>query len=491
MKATRRSVWLISKKNRYWGLALPIYDCQCGHFEVIGSKEELKKRSIEGWAEFEGNSPHKPWIDLVKIKCSKCGKTVDRIGDVGNVWLDAGIVPFSTLPSEWFPADFITESFPGQFKNWFYAMIAMSTVLAKANPFKTVLGYASLLAEDGRPMHKSWGNSIDFNEGADKIGVDVMRWMYATHNPTDNMLFGYKKADETRRRFHLTLWNIFNFFVTYANLDNFSPVEKSGESKNLLDIWVQARLKQTIQIVTQSLDQFDAYKASLAIEDFVSDLSLWYVRRSRDRVGPSSDKSTDNVSCHTTLYFVLTNLSIVLSPFIPFMSDYIYRTLTHAESVHLAAWPKLSKLSASELELFTDMQAVRKAVEMGLAHRKVLGIKVRQPLSDLSVVSPHVCPSPGLLELIKDEVNVKNVTWSSGSEWSASIDAHITPELEEEGRLRQLIRDIQELRKVSNIALDQKIKLIVPSLPKDLAALKQATLASEVSLGDSLALSLC
>ncbi|MEK7127478.1 MAG: class I tRNA ligase family protein, partial [Patescibacteria group bacterium] len=212
--------WLISKKNRYWGLALPIYECQkCGNFDVIGSKEELKSRAVAGWEKFEGNSPHKPWIDEVKIKCSKCGETVSRILDVGNPWLDAGIVSISTMGPEWYPADFITESFPGQFKNWFYSLIVMGTVLRKSPAFKNVLGFGTLLGEDGRPMHKSWGNSIEFNEGADKIGVDVMRWMYATHRPEDNLCFGYKFADETRRKFYLMLWNIYSFFVTYANLN--------------------------------------------------------------------------------------------------------------------------------------------------------------------------------------------------------------------------------------------------------------------------------
>jgi len=188
---------LISKKNRYWGLALPIYECKkCRHFAVIGSKAELKKRAVQGWDKFIGHTPHKPWIDEVKIKCSHCGETVSRIDPVGNPWLDAGIVPFSTLPKIWFPADFITEAFPGQFKNWFYAMLVMSTVLQKTNPFQTVLGYESVVGEDGRPMHKSWGNAIEFNQGAQKIGVDAMRWMYAKVLPTAVLPFGYKAGAE-------------------------------------------------------------------------------------------------------------------------------------------------------------------------------------------------------------------------------------------------------------------------------------------------------
>ena len=179
--------WLISKKNRYWGLALPIWECKkCGNFEVIGSKEELNERSVTG--KLKG-TPHKPQIDEIKIKCSKCGEITQRIEPVGNPWLDAGIVAFSTISSDntkplyltdrkewqkWFPAEFITESFPGQFKNWFYSLIAMSTVLEDINPMKTVLGFGSMLDEHGEAFHKSKGNSIEFNEGADKIGVDVM-----------------------------------------------------------------------------------------------------------------------------------------------------------------------------------------------------------------------------------------------------------------------------------------------------------------------------
>ncbi|MDO8638660.1 MAG: class I tRNA ligase family protein, partial [Candidatus Daviesbacteria bacterium] len=199
--------WLISKK-RYWGLALPIWECsKCNNFEVIGGREELKEKAVEGMDKFEGHTPHKPWIDEVKIKCSKCGEISLRIPDVGNPWLDAGIVPFSTMSEDWFPADFITESFPGQFKNWFYSLIAMSTALAQTNPFKNVLGFASVRDEKGEEMHKSKGNSIEFNEAADKIGVDVMRWVFVTQNPENNLNFGYGVTDMVKRRFYLIFWN--------------------------------------------------------------------------------------------------------------------------------------------------------------------------------------------------------------------------------------------------------------------------------------------
>jgi isoleucyl-tRNA synthetase len=228
--------WMISKK-RYYGLALPIWECaDCGHFEIIGSKEELKERAVEGWAEFVGHSPHRPYIDAVKIKCEQCGALVERIKDVGNPWLDAGIVSMSTMSyridpdywSEWFPADFITESFPGQFRNWFYALLAMATGVVNDRPTKTVLGFATLFGEDGRPMHKSWGNAIEFNEAADNIGADVMRWMFANQRYDTDMLFGYHLADETRRRFFIPLWNVYSFFVTYANLDGWMPAKSKS-----------------------------------------------------------------------------------------------------------------------------------------------------------------------------------------------------------------------------------------------------------------------
>jgi len=468
--------WLISKKNRYWGLALPIYECpSCGHFEVLGSKEELKSRAVAGWDRFVGNSPHKPWIDEVKIKCSKCGAEVSRILDVGNPWLDAGIVPFSTLSKDWFPADFITESFPGQFKNWFYSLIVMGTVLAKTNPFKTVLGYASLLAENGQAMHKSAGNAIEFNEGADKIGVDVMRWMYALHNPTDNLLFGYKLADETRRKFHLTLWNIYNFFVSYANLNKWQPKIKNQKSKikiSLLDQWILARLSEVIKITTESLEKYDAKTASESLESFVQDLSLWYIRRSRDRVGPEFF-----ATCHE----VLVTLCRLLAPFTPFIAEEMYKNLTGEESVHLATWPQPGKV---DRKLIEDMELIRKICELGHAKRKEAAIKVRQPLSMVTVHSIKL--DDALIELIKAELNVKEVKFIAKGDLSVLLDTKLTPELEAEGLAREIVRKIQDARKEAGTKLDQKIEVTLPDWPKEFEDyIKKQTLATKLHKGDN------
>ncbi|MCI0769355.1 MAG: class I tRNA ligase family protein, partial [Chloroflexi bacterium] len=224
--------WMISKK-RYWGLALPIYKCACGHFEVIGSETELEERAVEGWREFQGHSPHRPWLDAVKIECAQCGEKVSRIRDVGNPWLDAGVVPFSTLRyrhdrdywRQWFPADWISESFPGQFRNWFYSLLVMGTVLENRESFRCVFSYALMRDEKGEAMHKSKGNAIWFDEAAEEIGVDTMRWLFAGHRPASNLNFGNNVADEARRRFIIPLWNVYSFFVTYANIDGFDPTQ--------------------------------------------------------------------------------------------------------------------------------------------------------------------------------------------------------------------------------------------------------------------------
>jgi isoleucyl-tRNA synthetase len=476
--------WLISKKNRYWGLALPVFECKaCGNFEVIGGKQELKERAVEGWKEFEGHSPHKPFIDEVKIKCSKCGEIVSRIDDVGNVWLDAGIVPFSTYIDpktrelsyisdkkywqEWFPVDFITESFPGQFKNWFYSMIAMSTVLEKKNPFKLVLGYASMVGEDGRPMHKSWGNMVEFTQGADKIGVDVMRWMFATHNPEQNLLFGYKKADETRRKFHLMLWNIYNFFITYAEIDQYKIADaKNQKSENILDKWVLSRLNNTILIATEALEKYDAQKASLAIEAFVNDLSLWYVRRSRDRIGPSAEDVKDKNNCYNTLYLVLVTLSKLLAPFVPFISEEIYTNLTGEESVHLSDWPMAHKELIDE-KLEEETIKARQIVESVHALRKQSEVKVRIPIREMTYSGPGEIIEE-VLSVVKSEVNVYNLKFDKKTDVYSVLAKTSDDNLDLNfGLARDIVRKIQEERKNMGTKPDEKVKITLPFWPKE------------------------
>ena len=485
------SDWLISKK-RYWGLALPIWECSsCRNFEVIGSKEELEERAIEGFKEFSGHTPHRPWIDKVKIKCSKCGGVSMRIPDVGNPWLDAGIVPYSTLIDpetkkvsyltdkkywqEWFPADFITECFPGQFKNWFYSILAMSTVLEGKSPFKVLLGHALVRDEKGEEMHKTKGNAIWFDDAAEKMGVDVMRWMYTTQNPELNLSFGYHLADEVRRRFHLLLWNIYNYFVTYANLDNFQAKSEERKTKSVLDRWILSRLNNLIKTVTESLENYDAYNASLAIEVFVDDLSTWYLRRSRNRVGD------DRMDFYQTTYFVLLTLTKLLAPFIPFLAEEIYKNLCDNESVHLENWPEV-KEDLIDNNLEQEMVFVREVVEKGHALRKEAGIKVRQPLNKFTIYNLQFTIDRELVRLIKDELNVKEVEMVEGKEeLKVELDTTLTPELKEEGEARDIIREIQEARKEAGCGLSEKIDVGLPSWPKGFEEeIKKKTLANSL-----------
>ncbi len=420
--------WMISKK-RYWGLALPIWVCgQCGNFEVIGSEEELETKAVEGWETFEGHTPHRPWIDAVKTRCAKCGGIASRVSDVGNPWLDAGIVSYSTLGyrhnrkywEEWFPAELICESLPGQFRNWFYAMLAMSTIMERKTPFKTCFGYGLVLGEDGREMHKSWGNAIWFDEAVETMGADVMRWMYCTSRPESDMMFGYRKADETKKRFLIPLWNVYSFFVTYANLDKWTPNGAAPQgSLSLLDRWILSKLNVLVQDVTRYLGDYDPYDAAAAIERFVDELSTWYVRRSRRRFW-KSEKDEDKNAAYKTLYDCLTTLIKLLAPFIPFTAEEIYQNLVRNvdpeahQNLHHNDWPTAYE-AVIDKELMANMDLTIKVCSLGRAARSSSGIKLRQPLSEVVIVSeePALERIKQLGDIIVDELNVKALSLST------------------------------------------------------------------------------
>jgi len=499
--------WLISKK-RYWGLALPIWECECGEFVVIGSKRELKEKAAGGYENFEGHSPHRPWIDKVEVKCPKCGKKAKRVEYVGNPWLDAGIVSFSTLVDpktgevsylgdkkywrEWFPADFITECFPGQFKNWFYSLIAMSTVLEKTNPFKILLGFGSVKDEKGDEMHKSKGNAIWFDEAAEKMGVDVIRWVYAVSNPSLNVNFGYRLADKTRRRFHLIIWNVYRFFVSYVLFDGWE--EKKGmKSDNVLDRWILSRLNGVVKEVTDDLDKYRHNKGAEKIEKFVDDLSTWYLRRSRERVGPKAEDEKDKMNFYETMNEVLVSLSKLLAPFNPFISETIYKNLTGERSVHLADWPK-ANMGLVDEDIEVVMSAVRDVCERGHSVRKVEGLRVRQPLSVAWVKDDKFEKMlDGLsgemrkqvLKLVCDELNVKKVEIKKGDKLDVELDIKITEELKKEAEVRELIRKIQFLRKKAEIDMNEEVVVYLPDYPKEFEGeIKKTTLTKEIKKGE-------
>ena len=485
--------WLISKK-RYWGLALPIWECtSCGNFDVIGSKEELEKRAKKGWGKFEGNSPHRPWIDEIKMECSKCGEIISRIPDVGSPWLDAGIVPYSTLKyfedkkywSDWFPADFITESFPGQFKNWFYSLIAMSAALEGKTSFKTLLGHGIVRDDKGDEMHKSKGNTIWFDDAAEKMGVDVMRWVYLRTNPENNVNFGYTVADETRRRFLLILWNVYVFFVTYSNLDNWVPGKTEiSELSDPLDKWIISQLNTLVKEVTFHLEKFEPNLATQKIEVFVSELSTWYVRRVRGRLGPSVGDINVKNTTYQVLYSTLTVLSKLMAPFTPFIAEEIYTNLTGESSVHLTTYP-LSDDKVIEKNLVASMKKLRELVENGHSIRKENKIKLRQPLSKFAY-GHKVEKLPEELEsLLMEELNVKRVEYSKDT--PTSFDFKLSSDLLSEGEARDIVRQIQRKRKEANCKMDEEVVVQLPKWPKDFENyIKKETITRELVKAEEL-----
>ncbi len=398
------SDWMISKK-RFWGLALPIWvnEEDPSDFEVMGSLAELKERSIEGWGDFEGNTPHRPWIDGVIIESQtpgKEGQRMRRVPDVGNPWLDAGIVPFSTMGyntnreewQKWYPADLVTECFPGQFRNWFYSMLSLSTMMRydeadnaeDKKPFRTLLGHRLVQNEQGKPMHKSDGTAIWFEEAAEQLGVDTMRWMYLAHNPAMDLRFGTRHndkpvtlqtpdgpiektlegvttcmvtsgpADETRRQILIPLWNCYKFFVDYAIADGFVPsddlrrraagrepsVETAGANSEGLrpaarlnncqeiDRWILSNLQSLIEVAHREMTQYNAPAFCAAAAGFIDDLSNWYIRRNRRRFWRSKDATdTDKNAAYETLYEVLVTLCRLLAPCIPFITERMYQNL--------------------------------------------------------------------------------------------------------------------------------------------------------------------
>ncbi|MFO0879226.1 MAG: class I tRNA ligase family protein [Gemmataceae bacterium] len=447
--------WMISKK-RFWGLALPIWvDEVTGDFEVIGGYDELKARAVEGWEYFEGHTPHRPHLDRVKIRNPKTGNLMSRIPDVGNPWLDAGIVPYSTMGynrdraewEKWFPADLITECFPGQFRNWFYAILAMSTMMENRPPFKVLLGHGLVRDQNGEEMHKSKGNAIEFNGAADSgyelfvernpkltpeaqaklgaargglpegyialqegekifegkpvlaligkyrpIGADVIRWLYCRQAPASNVNLGPGPADEIRARFHLKLLNVYAFFCNYARLDGFDPCTPVVPVAQRPDIdrWILSDLQRLIQLARDAFERFDIQAFCLEVERFVDDkLSNWYVRRNRRRFW-KGEQGQDKQAAYQTLYQVLVTLARLLAPVQPFFSEAMHQNLVvkgaggGPASIHLCDYPAVD-VSLVDEKLSADMESLLRLVSLGSAARNAVKIKVRQPLAELKV----------------------------------------------------------------------------------------------------------
>jgi isoleucyl-tRNA synthetase len=437
---TNMGDWNISRK-RYWGLPLPFYTCsKCGHFFVLGSEEELRERARSGLEQLR--ELHRPWIDAVVMRCPKCDGDAERVKEVGDCWLDAGIVPFSTLDymhdratwQKWFPADFVTEM-REQIRLWFYSQLFFSVVLTGRAPYENVLAYEKLLDEQGRAMHRSWGNVIVFPEAAERAGADVSRWLYGRQNIQENIFFGWTPLEDVARRL-LTLWNTYAFFVLYANEDGFDPTEKApaAAKRGPLDRWILSRLHGLIKEVTDDLERYDPQGPALAMERFWEELSNWYVRRSRRRFWKSS-ADEDKLAAEHTLYEVLTTFARLVAPYMPFLAETMYQNLVRgavrgaAESVHHTDWPAYDAAFV-DARLERAMSVVRRVASVGSAARHAANVKVRMPLQRLVAVLPDAeerALAEEYVDLIRDELNVKAVDFVDRAD--RYVDVLVKPDL--------------------------------------------------------------
>jgi isoleucyl-tRNA synthetase len=422
--------WNISRK-RYFGLPLPFYPCSCGHLNVIGSLAELEERAISG---LEGlQELHRPWIDDVLIRCEQCEEDVRRIPEVGDAWLDAGIVPFSTLGwqnpewkpggygtgaaegltgadlpdhaywERWFPADWVSEM-REQIRLWFYSLSFMSVTLTGQSPYRKVLTYEKLLDETGREMHRSWGNAIESDEALDRMGADVMRWQYCESPPNQNIKFGYGPAHEVRRRL-LTFWNSVGFLITYANIEGFRPQygEEPAQGRPL-DRWLVSRTNDFLRRMEAAYERYWTPSVVEEFESFVDDVSNWYIRRSRRRF-----YSFDQAAFET-LWFALVQAVRAVSPMMPFLAERLWHVLVRGpaegapDSVFLAGWPEAG---AVDEDLLREVAEVRRVVELGRQARAGSGLKLRQPLRRLVVQGVKL--SDEHVEEVRQELRVKEV----------------------------------------------------------------------------------
>jgi isoleucyl-tRNA synthetase len=422
--------WNISR-SRYFGLPLPFYPCECGRLNVVGSLAELRERATAGLDGLQ--ELHRPWIDDVTIRCD-CGREdVRRVTEVGDAWLDAGIVPFSTLGwqndrwveggyatgasagvsgadlpdhsywEQWFPADWVSEM-REQIRLWFYSMSFMSVTLTGRSPYGRVLTYEKLRDESGREMHRSWGNAIDADEALANMGADVMRWMFCGQIPSQNLRFGYGPANEIKRKL-LTLWNSVGFLVTYANIESWEPrtedLESGPEGAELraLDRWLLARTQELAFESTEAYESFWTPHVVRAFEEFVDDLSNWYVRRNRPRFWRGDD------AAFRTLWYALAQALRVVAPVMPFMAEELWQNLVAGpcrdapESVHLAGWPEPTP-GLADPKLLEEVAAARAVVELGHSARNQAGLKLRQPLRRLVVATTD----PGRRALVSRQV---------------------------------------------------------------------------------------
>ncbi len=414
--------WGISR-NRYWGTPLNIWQCECGHMHAIGSKEELRQMSDNCPEEIE---LHRPYIDAVTIKCPDCGKEMHRVPEVIDCWFDSGAMPFAQYhyPFEnqelfhaQFPANFISEAVD-QTRGWFYSLLAISTLIFNEAPYKNVIVLGHIQDKDGQKMSKSKGNAVDPFEALEKFGADAIRWyFYVNSAPWLPNRFYEDAVVEGQRKFMGTLWNTYAFFVLYANIDNFDATKYALEYDKLsvMDKWLLSKLNTLIKTVDNNLENYKIPESARALQEFVDDMSNWYVRRSRDRFW-AKGMPQDKINAYMTLYTALVTVSKVAAPMIPFMTEDIYQNIVRGldasapESIHLCDFPVANE-AFIDAQLEESMDQLLKAVVMGRACRNAANIKNRQPIGKMFIQAPFTLDK-FFLEIIEDELNVKKVAFA-------------------------------------------------------------------------------
>lgn len=458
--------WGISR-DRYWGTPLPIWQCECGHRECIGSRAELEEKAT---TDCKGIELHKPYVDGIKIKCSECGKEMTRTNEVIDCWFDSGSMPFAQwhYPFENkekfeknFPAQFISEAVD-QTRGWFYTLMALSTCLFDTNPFENCIVLGHVLDKKGLKMSKSKGNVVDPFEVLNNQGADATRWhFYTASAPWLPTRFSIDDVAETQRKFLGTLWNVYSFYVLYAEIDKFNPADYAGfVSDNVMDKWIISKLNTLIETVDEGLNTYKITQAALAIEDFTDELSNWYVRRNRARYW-SQELTDDKIGAYVTLYKVLNNLVKIASPFVPFMTEEIYQNLVinldknAPESIHLCTWPEVDKAAINK-NLEEEMDLAYTLVNLGRSARNAANVKNRQPLSEMLISTKSLPEYYG--DIVKEELNIKMV--ELGADLSKYVNFEIKPNLPVIGKMYgKLIPQIKNvISERDQMELAQKIQ---------------------------------
>ena len=431
--------WCLSR-DRYWGTPLPVWMCECGHYHVMGSKQELKDLChVDGDIEL-----HKPYVDALTMTCPKCGKPMHREPEVIDCWFDSGSMPFAQhhypfenqeLFKESFPAQFISEGID-QTRGWFYALQAISTALFDKSPYETCIANGMVVDDQGRKLSKSLGNYIPPMEMLSKMGADPVRWTFYTGSqPWNNLILTENTVTESQKKYFGTLWNTYAFYVLYADIDKFDPTKYSLKDCKLsvMDRWILSELNKLIEYVCSELDKFHVTESSRAMEEFVDKLSNWYIRLGRKRYW-GEEFTEDKKSAYVTLYTVLSTYAKLSAPFTPFMSETIYQNIVRnfdnnqPVSVHLCDYPVVDKTMIDET-LSNQMNLVREYTELGRSARNLSGIKNRQPLNELYLTDANNKTNlkDDLIQILKDELNVKDV--KQHSDLSKFVNYTLKPQL--------------------------------------------------------------